>query len=558
MNITKYIHRSKRTTVTPPTTGFGRLYNSYSAQKKSVRFGALYNRYAIENLPNTGWHLPNYLEALTLMEYTAGQMMSVDSKHWDTTYATDAFGLALVGGGIRRQLIGYMGKRERGWVWIWDDESNAFSFLLQNDSNIIVFDQGDMSYTDGLSVRLVKDSTLLTEENPFGTYTGNDGRVYRTCLIDGKEWLAENLAETKYKNGTSIPIVESLSAWGALSTGAMCYYDNDISNESDFLIASDGWRLPFESEWSDIENTPAELKSTSSTYWDTPGTDDVNFSLRGSGTRSGLTGAFSGLKTSFKAWCADSLRAITIDSSIAFSTVTKTTGCAIRLVKENLSTEDALKSDGDSCDNYVGNDGQVYPTVKLAGKVWLAMNLQETRLRQGASIATVTESEDWIGIGDHPAIGDNYEGGEIASITVNEALIVASIDEYYNYENALLQAASSELEGFTDWLLPTVSQIETIISVRTLLSSFIQNNVFWTREDVDEFSAYNVDMATPEFGISSKNSTCSLMLVRFAQLDQQPASCIYDNSASNLIDIDNIVVHNGAFVTHNGDYVIHS
>ena len=75
----------------------------------------------------------------------------------------------------------------------------------------------------------MKTTTSLTH-GQTGTYTGNDGKIYRTICIGTQEWLADNLCETKYRNGDSIPEVTDDSAWAALTTGAMCAYNNDWSN----------------------------------------------------------------------------------------------------------------------------------------------------------------------------------------------------------------------------------------------------------------------------------------------------------------------------------------
>ena len=57
---------------------------------------------------------------------------------------------------------------------------------------------------NGFSVRLVNASTSLSE-GETGTYNGNDGKVYSTKVINGIEWLTDNLEETKYSDGTTIP-----------------------------------------------------------------------------------------------------------------------------------------------------------------------------------------------------------------------------------------------------------------------------------------------------------------------------------------------------------------
>ena len=81
----------------------------------------------------------------------------------------------------------------------------------------------------GMSIRLIKDSTTLTHGQK-GSYTGNDGKIYRTICIGTQEWLADNLCETLYRDGSPIPEVTDAATWAALTTGARCSYDNDESN----------------------------------------------------------------------------------------------------------------------------------------------------------------------------------------------------------------------------------------------------------------------------------------------------------------------------------------
>lgn len=59
---------------------------------------------------------------------------------------------------------------------------------------------------------------------------GNDGKVYPTVAIGTQVWMAANLAETKYRNGDTIPTVTDNTTWAGLTTGAKCAYNNDESN----------------------------------------------------------------------------------------------------------------------------------------------------------------------------------------------------------------------------------------------------------------------------------------------------------------------------------------
>ena len=86
----------------------------------------------------------------------------------------------------------------------------------------------------GLSIRLCRLNNGMAHLSE-GYYTGNNGLSYRTIAIEVLpgtvyEFLADNLCETKYRNGDTIPEVTNNAAWAALSTGALCAYNNDWSN----------------------------------------------------------------------------------------------------------------------------------------------------------------------------------------------------------------------------------------------------------------------------------------------------------------------------------------
>ncbi len=95
---------------------------------------------------------------------------------------------------------------------------------------------------------------------------GNDGKQYKTLLIGNQEWMAENLRETKYRNGDEIPEVFNDDEWKTITAGARC---SNIDNESyteiyGFLynwhaltdkrdIAPEGWRVPTDDDWKKLE-----------------------------------------------------------------------------------------------------------------------------------------------------------------------------------------------------------------------------------------------------------------------------------------------------------------
>jgi len=96
--------------------------------------------------------------------------------------------------------------------------------------------------------------------------TDVDGNTYRTVQIGDQCWMAENLKVTHYRNGDSIPCITDAAEWSNLSTGAYCNYGNDEENVSTYgrlynwftvkdsrNIAPDGWHVPSDEEWRQLE-----------------------------------------------------------------------------------------------------------------------------------------------------------------------------------------------------------------------------------------------------------------------------------------------------------------
>jgi len=142
------------------------------------------------------------------------------------------------GSGIRDGVTGIfsnIGSYVAYWARsLWEDDTNktcaAISFLNVYQCPIVGKGSGELCIkTRGSSIRLIKTSTSLLD-GESGTYSGNDGKVYRTICIGTQEWLADNLAETKFRNGELIPVVSNNSTWASLTSAGMCYYNNDINN----------------------------------------------------------------------------------------------------------------------------------------------------------------------------------------------------------------------------------------------------------------------------------------------------------------------------------------
>ena len=96
----------------------------------------------------------------------------------------------------------------------------------------------------------------------YGSMTDQEGNVYKTIVIGTQEWMAENLNTSVYRNGDAIVTDLDNSAWGATTTGAWSYYNNDASYACPYGrlynwfactdargLCPTGWHVPSDVEW---------------------------------------------------------------------------------------------------------------------------------------------------------------------------------------------------------------------------------------------------------------------------------------------------------------------
>ena len=212
---------------------------------EAIKYGALYNKFAVfdsRNITSSGWHISTKTETETLITYVGGgtypflKLRETGTVYWTAgTGATNEFGFNLRGAGYRNYSDGvFTGLKSYGII---ATQTGSLWYALQSNVNGSYTLQANFN-TNGFSARAIKDSTTLTH-GQTGTYTGNDGKVYRTICIGTQEWLADNLAETKFRNGDWIsgfdggvytPI--SNANWvlrGTSGESLMCAYLDDLS-----------------------------------------------------------------------------------------------------------------------------------------------------------------------------------------------------------------------------------------------------------------------------------------------------------------------------------------
>ncbi|MBK7629085.1 MAG: fibrobacter succinogenes major paralogous domain-containing protein [Bacteroidales bacterium] len=139
--------------------------------------------------------------------------------------------------------------------------------------------------------------TFTTLTATGGTVTDIDGNVYNTVIIGTQTWMAENLKTTKYRDGSSITNITDNIAWGLLTSGAYCWYNNDQATYKasfgalyNFYTTVDnrnlcptGWHVPTDAEWTTLATflggesiAGGKLKEAGTIHWMSPNTGATN------------------------------------------------------------------------------------------------------------------------------------------------------------------------------------------------------------------------------------------------------------------------------------------
>lgn len=202
-------------------------------QPTSIRHGALYNYYAATDSRGfvAGWHLPSKTEVETLVTYlgnvsvAGGHLKETGFTYWSSpnTGADNSSGFNLRGSGYRYgSPASFVNILLQSFLWTSTsyDATRAWYLNVSNTSGTCGFIVGAGKST-GETVRLICDSST----DPGSVVI--DGITYPTVKIGTQVWMAANLATKHYANGDNISIVTGNSAWAALKTEGMCFYNND-------------------------------------------------------------------------------------------------------------------------------------------------------------------------------------------------------------------------------------------------------------------------------------------------------------------------------------------
>ena len=125
-----------------------------------------------------------------------------------------------------------------------------------------------------------------------------DDNEYNTIIIDGKEWMSENLRVTNYKDNTPIPKISTSADWIENLGDAYCWYNHDsVANAAKYgalynwltveteKLCPMGWHIPDSAEWGYLieflggeEIAGAKMKEEGINNWNSPNTGAINTS----------------------------------------------------------------------------------------------------------------------------------------------------------------------------------------------------------------------------------------------------------------------------------------
>jgi uncharacterized protein (TIGR02145 family) len=129
-----------------------------------------------------------------------------------------------------------------------------------------------------------------------------DQNLYTTIAIGTQTWMQQNLNVSRYTDGTPIPQVTDNTEWANLTTGAWCYYNNDVAYGPIYgklynwyavagiydaaslanpalrkKLAPAGYHLPSSEEWITLTNflggnfvAGGKMKQANTTLWQAP------------------------------------------------------------------------------------------------------------------------------------------------------------------------------------------------------------------------------------------------------------------------------------------------
>lgn len=303
---------------------------------------------------------PEYQSANTAP--TATFSVSPTSGDTNTTFSVDASGSSDNEDTSAQLEVRWDWENDGTWDTNYTTSKTASHQYASSGSKTIKLQVRD---TGGLTAEHTETVTVTAGTVTYGSMTGNDGKTYKTIIIGTQEWMAENLRETQYRNGSTIPNVTDNSIWTGLSTGARCAYDNNETTADTYgylynwfavddthNIAPPGWHVPTDAEFTILTDylggvtvAGGKLKEAGTAHWISPNTgatDEVHFTGLPAGYRDQTDGTYRYLGQMTYYWSATLqfstnayTRRLDVGSTMCPGyTFNKKLGYSVRLIKD--------------------------------------------------------------------------------------------------------------------------------------------------------------------------------------------------------------------------------
>jgi uncharacterized protein (TIGR02145 family) len=357
--------------------------------------------------------------------------------------------------------------------------------------------------------------SFTTQQISGGTVTDIDGNLYHTITIGTQVWLVENLKTTRYNDGASIPLITESSAWGNLDTPGYCWYDNDAANKDTYgslynwfavnngNLAPAGWHVPTDAEWTMLTTflggesiAGGKLKETGWSHWRTPNagaTNESGFTALPAGHRD-INGTFSAMDDDGYWWSVSEYG---------------TTGKAwYRNMNYNYAGVVSVSSNK--------KNGHSVRCIKDSGGFTIGQNY-------GGGIIFYIDST-----GQHGLISASsdqitgaawgcyltYIGGTSIEVGTGQANTTAIINGCTEPGIAARVCNDLELNGYSDWFLPSLYELEQMALEKSVIGGFTNEN-YISSSELDEYQNYGVNFANGQgYAYLKSNQTFYLRAVR--------------------------------------------
>lgn len=238
-----------------------------------------------------GWHVPNDGEWYTLAKNNfnyfdsksnASDLLAVGRNYGWNSHTTDKLGFSILpvlyydlGGDEIRALLGsslqISSEEYHGAFALMVDAGHQYKYMAE--SKLRQFSLRCVEDYEGLQIAHLhslskedwakrKAEYYTKENNPSATYDedlvdSRDGNVYKTVVINGKRWMAEDL---RISDSIAEPLLKN-GKWGTVlycDAHQQCDYSAVTTDDSDVTIqlpeklCPEGWHLPSESEFESL------------------------------------------------------------------------------------------------------------------------------------------------------------------------------------------------------------------------------------------------------------------------------------------------------------------